>query len=183
MRRSRGFTLLELSLVLAMVMVLSTVAIPAILGSVAAMNLRMTATELSGAMGYARMKAVHDNRPYALRVITVTGRTAVYLDLNNNGALDGGEEKALLVLPHSIVFDSSGPALTLSGVQVLSLPAFSAYGKPCAMSGSTCASAPGTQFYIMMRQDRIFTTPGWIAVSVTPASRIQVWSWNGVSWS
>src|SRR5512142_1229934 len=115
MRRSRGFTLLELSLVLAMMMVLSTIAIPAILGSVAAINLRMTASELSGAISYTRMKAVHDNRPYALRVVTVSGRAAVYVDLNNNGALDAGEERALLVLPRSIVFDSSGPALTLPG--------------------------------------------------------------------
>lgn len=183
MRRGRGFTLLELSLVLAMVMVLSTIAIPAILGSVAAINLRMTASELSGAMSYTRMKAVHDNRPYALRVVTVSGRAAVYVDLNNNGALDAGEERALLVLPRSIVFDSSGPALTLPGMQVISLPAFSPYGKPCAMGGSSCVIAPGTHFYIMLRQDRVFTTPGWIAVSVTPASRIQVWSWNGSNWS
>ena len=183
MRRSRGFTLLELSLVLAMAMALSTIAVPALIATLASINLRMVATELSGAMGYARMKAVQDNRSYPLRVATLSGRTTVFLDLNNNGALDGGEEKALLVLPRTIVFDGSGPTLDLGGLKTLGLPAFSAYGKPCVPTASGCAPASGTHFYVLLRQDRIFTTPGWVAVSVTPAARIQVWSWNGERWS
>ena len=183
MRRSGGFSLLELTLALSMAMVLSIIAVPAMLATVASFQLRGVATELSGAMGYARMKAVHDNRSYALRVAGMNGRSTVYLDENHNGALDSAEEKTLLVLPHSIVLDGSGPELPLSGFHALSLPAFGPFGQPCAMSGSTCAPAPGTYFYVMLRQDRIFSTAGWIAVSVTPASRIQVWSWNGRNWS
>ncbi|MGI9102614.1 MAG: pilus assembly FimT family protein [Terriglobales bacterium] len=182
-QRTRGFTTLELLMAASMMLVVTTLAVPAVLGTIKDAQLRSTAISLSGLLQRARMKAAATNTDYPVRVTTLNGATVVYIDSNNNSQLDASEQSSLLSLPRNIVFDTAGPAMSLGfGTAVLSLPGFDSRGLPCNPSGGSCTFAQGTGFYYYLRQDRIFTTSTWAAVSVSPAGRIKVWSYTGTAW-
>jgi hypothetical protein len=118
-----------------------------------------------------------------VRSATLNGATVVYIDFNNNSSLDANEQGSLLALPRNIVFDTAGPAMSLGfGTAVNGLPGFDGRGLPCNPVSGTCTFNQGTGFYYYLRQDRIFSSTSWAAVSVSPAGRVKVWMWNGSAW-
>lgn len=182
-RNAKGFTILELMIAVAMAMVLTVIAVPVVSATISSMNLRMAGSALSNALQYARMRAVNIDQSASVRTQTVGGRVFVYIDQNNNGQMDAAEDKNLMVLPRQMYFDSHAPAISLGGSQTYGLPGFTPRGLPCTPGTGTCTAAPGVNFYVFLRQDRIFGGPAYVAVSISPASRIQVWTWNGSTWN
>ncbi len=181
--RQRGFTMLELLMAMSMMLVVTTLAVPALLGNIKDAQLRSTAVGLAGILQRARMKAAANNTAYVVRTAAWNGATVVYIDVNNNSALDASEESSLLQLPRNIVFDSAGPAISLGfGTAVEVLPGFDGRGLPCNPVSGGCSFNSGTGFYYYLRQDRVFSSTSWAAVSVSPAGRIKVWTWNGSAW-
>jgi Tfp pilus assembly protein FimT len=175
-----GYSLLELLVALAMVMVLTTMAVPAVTTAISSAQLRAAAGGLAGTLQKARMISAAADRAYALRV---SGSSTVYIDLNGNSTLDASENINLLRLPRGVVFDASAPALNAGfGASVTALPGFDPRGLPCAVSGSTCNFSQGTGFLVYLRQDRPFGATSWAAVSVSPAGRIKTWMWSGTAW-
>jgi prepilin-type N-terminal cleavage/methylation domain-containing protein len=101
----RGFSLIELLVVVAIVMLIAAFAVPNIMQAVYTARLRSTAGELAGLLQQARITATKTNQIYDIKYITTNGVSDAYLDLNLNGALDAGEP---------VVFFNSGvtPAST-----------------------------------------------------------------------
>ena len=180
-RNARGFTMLEVMIAVSMGLVLTIIAVPMTVNTISSFNLRLTANGLANGMQMARMRAVNLDKSCRLRSVVSNGRTFVYIDENNNSSLDDDEEKVVLTLPRKITIDSSGPTISLGGTQVYTLPGFTTRGMPCNPT-STCASSPGNFFYVFLKQDRLLTQTAWAAVSVSPAGRMQVWTWNGTAW-
>ncbi len=175
-----GYSLLELMVALAMVMVLTTIAVPAVTTAISDAQLRTTASGLAGMLQKARMISASADRAYPLRL---SGTSTVYIDLNGNSTLDASENVNVLRLPRGVVFDASAPALNAGfSVSVTGLPGFDPRGLPCAVSSGACTFNQGAGFVAYLRQDRPFGVTSWAAVSVSPAGRIKTWMWSGTAW-
>src|SRR6267143_6970581 len=81
--RVRGFSLVELLVVLFVVMVIAAIAIPNILLAVSNIRLRASAGGLAGLMQQARIMAAKNNAVYTIRYGIRNGAQIAFIDLNN----------------------------------------------------------------------------------------------------
>src|SRR3989442_13839375 len=89
--QQRGFSMVEVVIVLTVVLILAGVAIPNIATAIANVRLRGAASDLSGLMQSARLVAVKNNATYTVLFNPTSTLLGAYLDLNNNGSFDTGE--------------------------------------------------------------------------------------------
>jgi Tfp pilus assembly protein FimT len=197
-RRSRGFSLLELLIVVFVVMVILGIAIPNILLAVANVRLRASAGDLAGLMQDARILAAKNNTTYAILYGTRNGANIAYVDLNGNGSFDAGEP----------MIEFSGTTVPASGTPSGSNGQPAAYilvgdsgsgsydntntlgytgrGLPCnydtTTTPPTCATPPAKYFVYYMSDTRVGRS-GWAAVVVTKGGRAKIVTWNGSSWN
>lgn len=189
-RREAGFSLFELMIVMLIIMVVSAVAVPTIMNTVADVRLRSSASTIQGQVQQLRMRAVKDNKPYQGKMTIQAGTILVYLDIDGDGAYDANEPT--VGLAKDVRVSASGypsmPASLLPNISsyVVQGPSsnsiwFNARGLPCDTSvNAACNTSKGYIYYLS--QQRSTTTTAWAAVSVTPAGRIKVWRWSGSAW-
>lgn len=187
--RMRGFSLLELLLVLAVVFVVTAMAIPHMLASVEQYRLRGKAVALEDMLQRARSIAARSNTPAG---VGLTGSTFSIL----SNSADAGQLR--IVLPGNMSVQTTGMPGSLSantmGISAASTitvagantPAyFSARGLPCPYNSSakTCGASAVPQAYVYYLRDTAYLgTKGWAAVSVTPSGRTKAWTWDGTVW-
>lgn len=92
-RFTGGFTLVELMVVLAIVGIMTTIALPPLTDFVAEQRVRTTASDLVSEVAFARAKAVENGRRVIMERLATSGwdqgwRT--YADVNSNGSFDAG---------------------------------------------------------------------------------------------
>ena len=196
-RASRGFSMLELLIVVAIILIVSAMAIPVVMNSVRQMRVRATASEVAGILQTARMRAVKDNTYYhTLSTLVVEGgarRTQVWVDLDDDGAYDaataGSEGEPMTLFPSSIFFRADGnPStdtmkLAYDPEDPTVTPRFNARGLPCTMNGSVCETGtPPVAFQYYMSGPALFGGDHWAAITVSPSGRIKSWTWTGTTW-
>jgi prepilin-type N-terminal cleavage/methylation domain-containing protein len=115
----RGFTLVELLIVIAIIMVLAKITIPRFLDIVADINLRYVATNYSGLLQSARIQAVRKNNYYAVQQTPLaTGGVGYYVHAQG-GSYTVGDP--LLTIGSGIsVHDGTGSAAPNESPAVLS---------------------------------------------------------------
>src|SRR5437660_8934010 len=84
-RKYRGFSLLEMVVSVAILMILMAISAPYLMNAVYAMRLRYTAVDLSGLMQKARIDAVRKNTFYSIQQATVGGGGAGYQHVGFDG--------------------------------------------------------------------------------------------------
>ena len=201
-RWQAGFSLIELLIVIAIILVVSAMAMPSIMVSINQIQLRSSMRDVIGLMQQARQSAVKNNAFYRLGV---SGNT-VYIDFNNDGIFQSGGANCpganctppefAVQLPNNVTLQPNGaPAFpnALAGANfnpqpVNVPPAFNARGLPCVIVAGACnsrsgAAVPGASganvaFLYFYTQQRTFGPQGWAAITVTPAGRMKSWMYE-----
>jgi prepilin-type N-terminal cleavage/methylation domain-containing protein len=190
--RMRGFTLMEIMVVASLILIISAFSIPKLIQFWQDWQLRSAAAEVAALTQQTRISAARANATYPMRFRMVGSLQQVYIDLNNNSALDTNEP--YIDLPQSVTGASGAPsggagqpsAYTLVGDTSSGTPfdnsnviAYSPRGLPCNYSSSVCAT-PAASYFVFYFQDS--RTNDWAAVLVTKSGRSKVLQWNGGAW-
>jgi prepilin-type N-terminal cleavage/methylation domain-containing protein len=191
---TRGFSLIELLVVVIIVTVVTALAFPTLIKTVATIRLRSAAGELSGIMQDARILAAKKNTVYDIKFTAIAGIQTAYVDTNLNGVYDAGEPVTTF---NGSITPASGPPTgsggqpspyVLSGDSSTGNPfdnrntvAFSPRGLPCNYDTPPTCATPAASYFVIYLQGS--TPAAWAGVVVTKAGRTQVVVWNGVQWS
>jgi Tfp pilus assembly protein FimT len=193
-------------IVVCIMLIISSVMILNVQSAVRGVRLSESAANYANLLQQARIRAVRDDRFYAVLAVTpVSGAPYAFVDIQGTGVLAPGDPMqvfATAVVPQPF---ASGPSLTNLKSQflppgasaqstvnsTLAGPTFGPRGLPCtpvagAGGSTTCPYLTPPNFtptsFITFIQN---TQSGkWQAVTVTPAGRIRQWAYDGTSaWS
>ncbi len=192
-RVAGGFSLLELLIVVAIVIILAATAIPTFLTAYYNTRLKSAVSDVSGFMQTARIRAARQNATYTIQYRPTGSTEEAYLDLNNDGAWQNGEPELTFApsitpaagaptgaggtpTPYVLVGDTAG--VTYDNTTLLG---YSTRGLPCAYIAGVC-NTPAAGYFVYYFRDQRPTNIGWGAVVVTRAGRTKTVVWNGTSW-
>ena len=181
-RSASGFSLLELMIVVGILMVITAMAMPKIMTTIADVRLRGAVNSASGIMQNARMIAIKDNLLRKVKYSNVASGGFMYVDLNDDGNIQATEPQVQMgstILAYSA--PSGLPALIASDLgytpATVSTVMFNPRGIPCSAVNSC-----GSGMVIYFTDSRTVGSPSWAAVSISPAGRVKTWMWKGASW-
>jgi type II secretion system protein H len=187
----RGFSLVELMVVLAIITIMTAAAVPSISTAISHSRLRGAASSLAGLMQSARMQAVKQNRTLTVKMIS-RGNIPFAFAENADDTTSDAENKSMEVQLGTARFTVTAPGGTppqlttavLSYTPVIVVPAtdlvsFSPRGLPCKYASPTSCVPSGFMTYINDSSQ----SNGWAAVGVSPGGRIKQWFWDGTRWA
>lgn len=188
-RKLRGFSLVELLVVMAVILILAAFTTPITLNTMDSYKLRGNLSSVSGLAQRCRVLALQQNTTSHLYFQTINGAVTVFCKANNatNQSLQTTDPQLTLdtkfsigatptnTLNASTMWGSSGSTFSVN-----SDPYFNSRGLPCSApsAGAACSTINGYVYYLKYNS----RTTRWAAMSVSPASRMQNWFWNGSSW-
>lgn len=191
--RQRGFTMIELLIVIVIILVVAAMATPSVLTAMYNVRLRSSGSEVAGLLQTARMQSITFNRTFPLNCSPqpLNQCKTLWVDLTGTGAgaygcvlVSGANctNEAVVQLPGTVRFSTGGfpamPAATMGfpGALVNQQIYFNPRGLPCSMGAGGVCTTNGFIFYF--QDQRPLGTNGYSAVVVTPAGRIRVYSYN-----
>ena len=200
-RNDRGVSLIELCVVLAILMVVGGMVFISAVHSVRTIRLTQSATSYANLLQRAQIQAVQDDTYYTVRTDTSNANSPIaYVDLAGSQTYSAPDSMMTFLQEVTPQPFSQGPGLVdleskflpAAGVATVFTtaagPTFGPRGLPCkptAPAGGTCpyldSSTGIPTSYITFLQNTQSTK--WEAVTVTPAGRIGIWSYEGTSWT
>src|SRR5258705_10446006 len=112
-RASRGFSLIELVVALAVALVLAAIAIPSIMTTYSQYRLGVQATLIANQLDLLRMTAVRKNTTVSLMSTTsgpcTNSNTVLYIDINKSNACDSQDPQVMLPADMQISNSSTPP--------------------------------------------------------------------------
>jgi prepilin-type N-terminal cleavage/methylation domain-containing protein len=192
-RCRRGFSMLELMIVIGISLTVAAFAVPYFLTAYHNIQLKSAASDLSGFFQKARIQAARQNAVYSIGYQAVNGAEEAYLDLNVNGQWDANEpliafNPAIIPAPgapngvggaptpYVLVGDTAG--VVYDNATTL---AYSPRGLPCAYVAGAC-NTPAAGYFVYYLKDQRTNPIRWGAVVVTRSGRTKPVIWNGVAW-
>jgi prepilin-type N-terminal cleavage/methylation domain-containing protein len=186
--RLAGFSLIEISVVVAISLIVGMIAIPNMVSVISNARLHAGVTSMSGLLQSCRMEAVKQNQTLTAHFATIDGQTLVgYV----KAAPDGSERlptdlQAQWEAPVMMMTEPSGegaPSEISTGVlgftPQTTEPSFNTRGLPCVYDAGNC---PNDGFLYYFKDTSRHGSQGWAALSISPAGRIKKWFWTGSAW-
>jgi len=190
-KKVRGFSLLELMLSVAIIMILAAFTTPRVMNMITDIKLRYVASNLGGLLQQARMQAVRKNTFYTVQqTVLPSGDKAFYSSLKGNAYVAGYPTLPLATqetghigpgsgAPHETFF--TGGTFTIN--PGADNPSFNARGLPCIAAGTTCPQNAGQGFAIFLSKPLLSGDLAWASVIVTPSGHTQIWTYdNSGNW-
>jgi prepilin-type N-terminal cleavage/methylation domain-containing protein len=182
-RRSprNGFSLVELVLSLAVLLVITTLAIPLVVRSLQNYQLNSTASQLAGMLKFAKFDAIRQNTKVSCQIKwNASGSNwLVWVDSNGNGQPDGAEPQMIIggsftLIPGGV--PNTAPITTTLG------PGFSGYSW-MVLSGSNTSITydqrgviDATAVYVLYLGNPSEPNSGYRAIISMPSGAVQVWT-------
>jgi prepilin-type N-terminal cleavage/methylation domain-containing protein len=195
--RSRGFTIIELLVVVAIMCIVMAIAVPTMTTTVDSFRMRGSMTESANMALRCRMAAIKRDTSQRLHITTV-GTTLVTFITDQNDAnvapVVGDPQMSgqywfppqfnAIGVPTGAGAPPQMTALFMWGSAIAPNvnvdPYFNTRGLPCLPNAAgVCDATTGFVYYIRyLRAGNV----RWSAMSISPAGRVQTWFWNGASW-
>jgi prepilin-type N-terminal cleavage/methylation domain-containing protein len=196
-----GFSLTELAVVLAIVMVVTGVSLPSISRTVDNAKLTSAAQQLASFYQTGRIQATQDNNYYVLPIANNIQGSGICLDLDGDGACSATEPQAQMparvrlsnngvpVLPAAATLGFTAGLTTTEnsgnyGQQGTLEPglAWNALGLPCSRSSSTSPCSAGLAWIQCLQLRRAGGEVLYAAVTVSPTGNVHIWHYSAGSW-
>lgn len=179
--RVRGFSMVELVIVLAVIMVITAVSLPYFIQAFGTYQLNDAATQVAGILKFTRYQAIRTNAPMSMQIRQITSpraQTNIWTDSNGDGVEQATEKQVLLddniVLdPSSVPPNTSGLA-TAVGVSALTAVPFSTTSGAVTFDqrGAVTPASVG----VLYVGNSALATYGYRAVILFPSGSVQIWT-------
>lgn len=171
----RGFSMLELVIVVAIMLAISAYAIPNVISAIGDYKLKNTMSQVAGICQQQRMLAVRTNATIQVTSVTITGALPKNLSRVTSGAP---------VLDTTNLSNYGVTTYQAESQDSSYLAQFNARGLPCVGALSACSNIDPTSgkqvgFLIYFKMDKALGGSGWGAITITPAGRINSWFYSG----
>lgn len=170
-----GFSMVELCLVVALMLVLSAIGLPRLVTSMSVYKLNTAATSLQNLIEQARFNAVRRNTTISLRQTAISGQAAFYVDIPNSGAYVNTDP--VYVVPTTVqVAPAAAPAGGTTG-----LANTAALGAGCISFNSrgvvdytNCGGGVQSVWFISLGMTN--GTGEYRAITLTPMGQAKTWT-------
>jgi Tfp pilus assembly protein FimT len=184
-RSSRGFSLLELVVALAVAMILIAIAIPSILSSYNQYRLGVQASLIANQLDLLRMTAVRKNTTITLYsniltsgCTTPNSNVVLYIDVDKGGACDSNDPQVMLPADMQISNGLTTPPTGMPDSTSMGPPYATTLKLPAAgitfLPNGTISGGAGPYFIVIGYAAS--TKYGFRAITVTPMGEIKVWT-------
>lgn len=181
MKMSRGFSLTELVVTIAVMLILTGMAVPTLLRAYEAYRFNYSATQLAGILKLTRFDAIRRNKQVACQIQQVGTDWLIWVDSNGNAAPDATEQQYRMTGSVSLLPAGAPPApdaiTTALGVGSLTAlsggngsVAFDARGAVVPVGG---AQPP---VYVLYVGNAAAPELGYRAVILLPSGVVHVWT-------
>ncbi len=184
-RRSprNGFSLVELVLSLAVLLVITTLAIPVVVRSLQAYQLNASASQLAGMLKFTKFDAIRQNTKVSCQIAQSGSNWIVWVDSNGNLVRDGAEPEMVItgidtLLPASSVPDPSPISATLGpGASTLPWMVLSGSNTSITYDQRGVLSFVGAAtVYALYLGNANDPSSGYRAIITLPSGAVQVWA-------
>ena len=189
---TNGFSLVELLVVMAIILVVAAFAVPTMVTTMDAYRMRSSLSSTLAMTQRARLMAIKKNKTQQMHFITRGNNVVLYYKDQNAAVttLQNTDAQFWLSTPFSIPGAPTGGPTALTGTTMWGsnlTPTydqdilFNSRGAPCTIAVANGPCTPGTG-YVYYFKYKTASRTRWAAVSVSPAGRIESWFWNGNGW-
>ena len=175
-RPQSGFSLVELVVSLAIVLILTAVALPSLTRSFRTYQLNDAATRLAGMLKFTRFEAIRRNNPVTCQIQLLGGSWTVWADTLANGNPDPTEQQ-LMLIESAVLLPSGGlpaPTAILTAVGAGTLTTLSGANNFVSFDARGAVSPIAT--YVLYIGSPTNPEFGYRAVVLLPSGVTQVWT-------
>jgi prepilin-type N-terminal cleavage/methylation domain-containing protein len=182
LRRSprNGFSLVELVLSLAVLLVITTLAVPVVVRSLQSYQLNSTASQLAGMLKFAKFDAIRQNTKVSCQVKLAGANWQVWVDSNGDGQPNGAEPQMIVggtftLLPAGAVPNAAGIISSLGPGGSL-LPYVVVSGANGSITYDQRGVIDTLSIYALYIGNPNDPNAGYRAVVTMPSGAVQVWT-------
>jgi len=179
--RTGGFSMVELAVVLAVIMIITAVSLPYFFQAFGTYQLNDAATQVAGILKFTRYQAIRGNAPVSLQIRQVTtprAMTNIWTDSNGDATEQNTEKQVLL--DDNIVLDAGNvppnTAALATGVGVSTLTAVSFSSSAGSITFDQRGAVTPAAVNVLYVGNLARPTYGYRAVVMFPSGSVQIWT-------